>query len=143
MRTSAPFLASLLLIFAATPLPAQELEDIPPAPEGFTLVGDPEAAREEYQKKCAICHGENGDGKGRLTLDPPARDLRDRERMGRRSDWEIYVVIRDGGKKHGLSPQMIPWGGLLTEQELHDMTAFIRSLGEDETATGAGDGDRR
>ena len=39
-------------------------------------------------------------------------------------------MIRDGGKVLGLSEKMLPWGKLVSEQELHDLTVFIRSLSE-------------
>lgn len=101
---------------------------MPPPPAGFAIHGKPEAGRAVFLKRCAVCHGETGDGKGRVKLDPPARDLGDGERMSRRSDWEIYLVIRDGGKALGLSEKMLPWGNLVSEQELHDLVAFVRTL---------------
>lgn len=124
--------AALVAAALAVPLPpagtrAQEAVEVPPPPEGFSL-GDPERGRELFVKKCATCHGEDGSGQGRIKTDPPARDLRDPERMEERSDWEIYLVIRDGGKALGLASTMFPWGNLLEEQEMRDLAAFVRSL---------------
>lgn len=129
MKVPARLCLLLLLILGAAAAAAQEAA-IPPPPEGFEIHGDAAAGKAAYLKKCALCHGDNGDGNGRIKLEPPARDLRDKERMGRRSDWEIYLVIRDGGKALGLSEKMLPWRDLVSEQELHDLTVYIRTLSE-------------
>ncbi len=141
MRRFPWFLLVLLLPLlgrSGSAAPAEESPAVPPPPEGFSIHGDAEAGRAEFLKKCAVCHGENGDGNGRIRLDPPARDLRDGERMGRRSDWELYLVIRDGGKVLGLSEKMLPWGNLVSEQELHDLVAFVRSLASGSAASDSG-----
>ncbi len=123
----------LLLVGLGMPMASGEEEVSAPAPPAdFELRGEAAAGKPVYLKKCALCHGENGNGVGKIKIDPPARDLRDRERMSQRSDWEIYVVIRDGGKVLGLSELMLPWGGQVSDQDLHDLTAFVRTLGEDE-----------
>jgi mono/diheme cytochrome c family protein len=100
------------------------------APAGFALAGDAERGRAIFAKSCAICHGVDGSGHGRIALDPPARDLRDASRMEKRSDWEVYRVIRDGGKILDLSPRMVPWGSILDDQEIHDVGAYVRFLAE-------------
>lgn len=132
MTTSSYLRWTTLTILLLGAGPAADDVDVPPPPEGFEVRGDAEAGKAVYLKKCALCHGENGDGKGRIKLDPPARDLRDEERMDKRTDWEIYLVIRDGGKALGLSEKMLPWGDLVSEQELHDLTAFIRTLSRED-----------
>lgn len=126
------------LVLAALALPAAAVEEVevPPPPADWELRGDAAAGEPVFLKKCALCHGDNGDGQGRIKLDPPARDLRDREHMSQRSDWEIFLVIRDGGKALGLSEKMLPWGNLASEQELHDLTAFIRKLSVKAEPTG-------
>ena len=48
--------------------------------------------------------------------------------FARRSDWEIYLTVRDGGQVIGLSPKMFGWGKALSDQEIRDMSAFVRSL---------------
>lgn len=119
---------------APTPTPGEvpaleEETPFPPVPEHFSLEdADPETGREIFVRSCASCHGEDGSGDGRIETDPPARDLRDPERMDRLSDWQILSVIRDGGKPYGLSERMIPWGSMLDDDELRDVAAFVRSL---------------
>jgi len=122
-------LLSCLLVTAALSAWPQD-EDAHTPPEGFVLNGDAEAGRAVFLKKCVVCHGEQGDGQGRITTDPPVRDLRDRDYMRRRSDWEILLVIRDGGPAIGQSEKMLAWGKLLSEQELHDLVVYVRSLSE-------------
>lgn len=100
----------------------------PPAPPGFKLGGHAKRGEGVYTKRCALCHGATGDGKGTLKTDPPARDFRTPGLLSSRSDWEIYVVIRDGGPAIGLSPKMLGWKKLMTDQEIRDSAAFVRTL---------------
>jgi mono/diheme cytochrome c family protein len=105
---------------------------LPPEPDGFALPADPEPGRALFVKHCAVCHGAEGEGDGQLSphLKPPAGDLP--ERVGERSDWELYLLIRDGGQAVGRSPVMVGFGERLSDDELLTVTAFARSLGADE-----------
>jgi mono/diheme cytochrome c family protein len=100
----------------------------PPEPPGFKLGGDAKRGAAVFAKRCALCHGATGDGNGTLKTDPPARDFRTPELLSSRSDWEIYVVIRDGGTALGLSPKMLGWNKLMTDQDLRDAAAFVRTF---------------
>lgn len=97
-------------------------------PAGFKLKGDAAAGKTLYVKNCALCHGETGNGRGLVKYDPPPRDLTDVKLMSGKSEWEFYRVVRDGGKPWGMSPAMLAWKGQLTEQQLHDVTLYVRSL---------------
>lgn len=121
-------LAGLCLLggVAALTLGAAPPSAAPPA--GFKLKGDATAGKELFSKHCALCHGGSGNGRGLIKYDPPPRDLTDGKLMTGKSDWEVYRVVRDGGKPWGLSPSMLGWGAQLNEQQLHDVTAFVRSL---------------
>lgn len=103
---------------------------VPPAPQDFKLNGDPGRGQAVFAKSCALCHGAAGKGDGSMaaSLDPKPQDLTDRAVMAKRSDWEVYVVIRDGGKALGLSPQMFSYKTLLKDQEIRDVAAYVRSL---------------
>jgi mono/diheme cytochrome c family protein len=83
-----------------------------------------------YEYYCVICHGKmgKGDGFNSYNLTNPPKNLADRSQMAVLSDSQIEKVIRDGGTTLGLSPQMPAWGGVLTEKETADVTAFIRTL---------------
>ena len=100
------------------------------APPDFQLNGDPERGKAVYAKSCAVCHGAAGDGKGKVaeTMNPRPTDFHDAQYMARRSDWELYLAVRDGGKAVGLSPKMFAWKGLIPDQSIRDSVAYIRTL---------------
>jgi mono/diheme cytochrome c family protein len=101
---------------------------LPPEPAGWTLRGDAERGKARFMKTCALCHGVDGGGRGKIALDPPARDLRDPDARAYPSDWGAYVVVRDGGATVGLSPRMIAYGRSLDEDQLHDVVRFVQEL---------------
>ena len=85
-----------------------------------------------YEYYCVLCHGKTGEGDGFNSFNlstPPARHA-DATFMGTLSDTQIQLVIREGGSVLGRSPQMPPWGRVLTDQEISNMTAFIRTLAQ-------------
>jgi len=99
-----------------------------PAPEGWELRGDLESGELVYKQYCQKCHGKRGNGEGTMAadLDPKPRNFTDREVMSKRSDWEIYLGIKEGGGPVGLSDQMTAWEDTLTEEEMVDVAAYIR-----------------
>jgi mono/diheme cytochrome c family protein len=48
--------------------------------------------------------------------------------MGTLSDAQIHRMIKEGGGALGRSPQMPPWGKVLSDREIANVTAFIRTL---------------
>ncbi len=40
----------------------------------------------------------------------------------------LFKVVKEGGASVGKSPLMAPWGGTLTDAQIHDVVAFVRSL---------------
>ncbi len=94
------------------------------------LAADPDAGQQKFQQFCTTCHGENGQGDGpaAASLKPAPRDLSDAEWQASVDDQHILVVTRDGGAAAGLSPMMTPWGHSLSEEDLHNIVAYIRSL---------------
>jgi mono/diheme cytochrome c family protein len=104
---------------AATPAPAAE-----PA-------GDPVArGREVYQLYCASCHGPGGNGDGPVAagLDPKPARHSDGNYMNALSDAHLEKVIKEGGASVGKSPLMAPWGATLSDAQVKDVIAFVRSL---------------
>ncbi len=99
-----------------------------PAPVGWELQGDPARGKAVFAAHCALCHGDAGNGKGKLQGDPKPADLTDPARMAKLSDWEVYLVSRDGGPALGLSPKMFGWGKLVSDQDLRDAVAWVRTL---------------
>jgi mono/diheme cytochrome c family protein len=58
-------------------------------------------AKSTYSIDCAMCHGENGNGKGDLVGDMKLslKDLRDPATLADKSDGELYTLIHDGKDK--------------------------------------------
>ncbi len=83
-----------------------------------------------YGYYCALCHGKTGKGDGfnSYNLTKPPRNFTDRARMAALSDSRIKKTILDGGAALGMSPDMPAWGGVLTDKEASDLTAYIRTL---------------
>ena len=126
-RSRLSFILYALVLGAAVSLAAWT---VPPAPKDFKLNGDPARGKVVYDKSCALCHGPAGQGNGPMaaSLSPQPKDLTNKTVTGKRSDWEVYLVIRDGGKVLGLSPQMFSYKKLLKDQEIRDVAAFVRTL---------------
>lgn len=126
-RSRLLFVLYLLALATAVSLAAWA---VPPAPKDFKLNGDPARGKAIYEKNCALCHGPAGQGNGPMSsgLSPQPKDLTNKAVTGKRSDWEVYLVIRDGGKVLGLSPQMFSYKTILKDQEIRDVAAFVRTL---------------
>ena len=91
--------------------------------------GDAAKGKESYVATCASCHGDTGKGDGvaSAALDPKPRDLSSAEYVSTLSDEHLFKVINDGGAAVGKSALMPAWGGMLSEQDVWNVVAFIRS----------------
>jgi DMSO reductase family type II enzyme heme b subunit len=94
--------------------------------------GDANAGKTVYEKKCALCHGEKGDGKGPAAplLDPKPRDFTKGKYKIRTtpsgqppSDQDLFKVITDG--MPGTS--MPPWK-VLPEKDRWNLVAYVKSF---------------
>ena len=80
---------------------------------------------------CWTCHGEGGagDGPAGASLDPKPRKFTEGDFKFGGTDKDIYEVIVNGAAAKGGSPNMVPWGGVITEEaDRQALVAFIRSL---------------
>ena len=80
---------------------------------------------------CWTCHGEGGagDGPAGATLDPKPRKFTEGDFKFGGTDKDIYEVIVNGAAAKGGSANMVPWGGVITEEaDRQALVAFIRSL---------------
>jgi mono/diheme cytochrome c family protein len=117
---------------APAPTPAPVPEPAPaPAPEP-TAAADPEAGKADYQMFCASCHGASGAGDGPVaaTLDPKPVAHNDGNVMNALTDAYLFQVIQEGGAAVGKSQMMAPWGGVLSDAQIRNVIAFIRSLAD-------------
>ena len=112
--------------------PAPPTPATPPAsvvPSG-NLRGDAQSGGRIYAQYCASCHGPTGHGDGPVagTLNPKPANHSDHVFMASLSDQHLYQVISKGGASVGKSPMMAPWGGVINEQGIKDLIAFLRRL---------------
>lgn len=109
----------VLLFLAAAALPAAAGEK-----------GDPAHGRELYMEKCVLCHGGKGEGwdwAKKVAKPPvPVPDLA--QVVPERSDEYLFDVVKDGGEAVGLTRFMPPFGFQLSDQEVWDLVAYMRSL---------------
>jgi len=110
-------------------VPADKLEEaraltspLPPSPD---IV---EQGKAIYEGKggCVNCHGASGrgDGPGAATLKPPPRVFRSHGFWRHRSEGEIFWVIKYGSAGTG----MIPFGGMLSDEEIWTVMQYERSF---------------
>lgn len=90
--------------------------------------GDAAKGKASYDSTCVACHGPEGKGDGvaSAALDPKPRDLSDPAYVSTLSNEHLYKVISEGGASVGLSPLMAAWSGVLSEQDIWNVIAYIR-----------------
>ena len=104
-----------------------------PAPEPPTAgPASAAAGAPHYATFCASCHGPTGNGDGPVAagLNPKPARHSDSAYMGALSDDYLFKVIKQGGVAVGKSPLMAPWGGTLSDADIRDVVAFVRSLAQ-------------
>ena len=106
------------------------------SPTGSSASSNPDieqvpGVRELYLRLCSQCHGVYGKGDGvnatqDLIINP--RDHTDRLFMSTRTDEHLAHAIRDGGTKVGKSPIMPAWRYTISEDEVQELVAYLRTL---------------
>jgi mono/diheme cytochrome c family protein len=109
-------------------------------PGSARAAGDAAAGKIVFEQNCASCHGTSGHGDGpaaaaAVAMGTPPRDFTkgefkfDTDKDGKTgTDADLANVIKGGGAAQGGSPLMAPWGGVLTEQQIQDVIAYIRTF---------------
>jgi mono/diheme cytochrome c family protein len=79
-----------------------------------------------FRTYCVLCHGSEGRGNGRAAkmYMPRPADLT----VSPFNDQYKEMIIRGGGASVGRSAFMPPWGDELTDEQIHDVVAFLREL---------------
>jgi cytochrome c oxidase cbb3-type subunit 3 len=105
-----------LLLTAAFALPA--------------VAADLDAAKKDFVRFCAKCHGAGGKGDGPQAdaLDPKPRDLTNCAQMKAVTDDTLFTAIKEGGAAVKLSKDMPAWKDGMDDGEIHDLVAYVRSL---------------
>lgn len=101
---------------------AIEVEDV----ERFTD-GDAAQGRPLYRQYCRGCHGEDGRG-GAHTFMPHIGNLTKKDYIEFIPDGFLFTVIAEGGAAVGKSSYMPAWKAKLSEQDIKDIIAHIRTL---------------
>lgn len=105
------------------------LAPVPTEYAGLTNPLGPDAAQagaEVFHTNCETCHGSqgHGDGPAGQALDPRPRNLAVLQKTA--ADDFLFWRIREG--KPGTS--MVAWKGILTDEQIWQVAAFIRTLKE-------------
>jgi mono/diheme cytochrome c family protein len=91
---------------------------------------DAKAGRQVHVSNCQRCHGPQGKGDGpagKLLKTKPA-DWTDKGKMSGLSDDYLYKIISGGGGAAGKSTLMPAFKSKLSDGQIRDVIAFIRSL---------------
>lgn len=94
------------------------------------MKGDPKAGKAKYDVDCAGCHGKTGkgDGPAAAALTPKPQDHTDGKVMNSLSDQYLFDIIKKGGVAVKKAPIMPANEKKLSDQEIWDVIAYIRSL---------------
>lgn len=79
-----------------------------------------------FANYCVTCHGINADGNGRAArlYTPRPANLRTSDK----NDDYLGLIIRKGGGSIGRSEFMPTWEAELTEEQIRDLVAYLRSI---------------
>lgn len=109
---------------------AQDDKPHPVAPPDYPKKDSPEASAYRgsivFNHYCALCHGAKADGNGRAAklYNPRPANLV----MSDKNDAYKNLIIRRGGKMLGRSEFMPAWDNELTDEQIADVIAFLRSI---------------
>ena len=98
------------------------------APSG-ELRGDARRGAPLHLQHCAACHGV--DGKSEVIvmhMDEPPKDQSDPDYMKTLPDEYMYLVICKGGAALGKNFIMPEFGGVISDQDIRDLIAWIRTF---------------
>jgi len=113
-------LAPIVLLAADEPKSeGQQAGDLPK--------GDAERGAKLYSRYCRGCHGEEGRGDG-LVFMPHVNNLTKKGYIENLPDDYLVLAINKGGPGIGKSDYMPAWEGTLSQEQVSDLVAFIRSL---------------
>jgi mono/diheme cytochrome c family protein len=79
-----------------------------------------------FANYCVTCHGINADGNGRAArlYNPKPANLRTSDK----NDAYVGLIVRKGGAALGRSEFMPTWEAELTNEQIGDLVAYLRSI---------------
>jgi len=89
-----------------------------------------ETPADNYRTYCMQCHGLKGDGMGANIQDMSVQPLNhsDAKMMSKRSDAQLFKVIKEGGLSINRSALMPPWADSFTDDEINGLVKHLRKL---------------
>jgi mono/diheme cytochrome c family protein len=83
-----------------------------------------------YAQYCAHCHGAEGKGDGVSGQNLPVKpqNLTEGRVLNALPDHFLYKVVAEGAQSVGLSPLMPPFVPQLSDTQIHDVIAYVRTL---------------
>ena len=106
--------------------PAESNVSAPGAQKGNPVKPTPESlakGKKTYAIDCAMCHGENGDGKGELAPDiKNVTDFTAPDALKNRTDSDLFNVLRKG------KGEMPPEGDRAKNDDIWNLVNYVRSL---------------
>lgn len=100
----------------------------------YASAADVAAGQGIAHQKCAGCHGGGGAGNGvmlqTLNLATPPVAWTDKTAMAAYTDADLTKIISGGGVAVGKLPLMPAFKGQLSEAQIADVVAYIRSLAQ-------------
>jgi mono/diheme cytochrome c family protein len=97
------------------------------APTLAMAAGDTRRGEPLYQRYCVGCHGVDGRGGGKNFM-PHVGALTRKDYIEHLGDDYLTFVISEGGEAVGKSSYMPAWKSVLSEQDVADVVAYVRSL---------------
>jgi len=89
--------------------------------------GDPAAGKAVFVNNCMVCHGADGRGDGPASagLNPKPANFHDPSRAS--AEERQVSIVTNGGAAAKLSPVMPSFNDSLSQQEIRNVVAYIRS----------------
>jgi len=127
---SSRWAAAVLMAALPAGVPAAEpaLTSVNCTPAG-ELRGDAERGAALHLQHCAACHGVDGSGDAIVMhMDVPPKDQSDPVYMKTLPDEFLYLAVCKGGEAVGRNFIMPAWGDLLSDQDIKDLVAQMRTF---------------
>lgn len=110
--------------------------------KGTKVAGaDPNQGKHWYYFYCVSCHGwqGQGDGPNAIEMDPRPRPLTKGDYMNKRTNVQLFGVIKGGGTAVELADAMPAWGNVLQDQDIWNVVAFLREISDQPYKASAND----
>lgn len=94
------------------------------------LAGAP-TARENFSEHCRGCHGVDGKSQTRMGRKSGAKDLSDKKNQAKLTDEDAFRGIKFGRKNAKGEEKMDSFGHVLSDQEITELVAYVRTLAKE------------